>query len=139
MSFARKVHVLLKQEDSVDDAGRLKTAVDVAIFCFGYRLMSARATSIGTDGLTIDADLSRLPTHSYLEVSFRLRREVGSRLFRIPVYRHQAGADGTELLFVFPEEQQEELEDALEVHQAMELSAYSKSREPRYPPEIRRP
>ncbi len=139
MSFARKIHVLLKQEDAVDDVGRLKTAVEVVIYCFGYRLMSARATSIGMDGLSIDADLGGLPTHSYLEVSFRLRRELGSKLFRIPVYRNRAGEEGTDLLFVFPDEHRDELEEALAVHQRVELNAYAPARDKRIPPGVEHP
>lgn len=117
MNLAEKVHVLAQaQDEKRDNASRFSTSQEIVIYCFGYKLHTTVAQDIGLDGLRVRSDLSTLPAHSYLEVGFRLRNEIGSELFRIPVFRDCAGELGTELLFVFPTEHEGQLQNSLAAH-----------------------
>ncbi|HBS26759.1 MAG TPA: hypothetical protein DD827_06480 [Gammaproteobacteria bacterium] len=116
MNQAEKVHVFLQRQEQSDHFGRFSTSQEIVIYCFGFKLHTTEAQNIGLDGLRVRSDLSKLPVHAYIEVGFRLRNEVGSELFRIPVFRDQAGEAGTDLLFVFPAEHEDQLEGSLASH-----------------------
>jgi len=129
MSFAQKIPLPEEMETPVhpDDEAR----IEVVVYCYGYRMLSAPGRTIGARGVFVRADLSRLPEHSYLEVGFRLCRTSGSRQFRIPVFRHVISKAGTELRLVFPSEHAHELRVALDEHLNVEERRKIPSR-PRY-------
>ncbi len=116
MNQAEKVHVLLHRPEQSAHFGRFSTSQEIVIYCFGFKLHTTEARDIGLDGLRVRSDLSKLPVHAYIEVGFRLRSEIGSELFRIPVFRDKAGEAGTDLLFVFPAEHEDQLEGSLASH-----------------------
>ncbi len=128
MSFAQKIPAPREMEPPVH---LNEASIEVVVYCYGFRILSAPGRTIGTHGVFVNADLRRLPEHAYLEAEFRLCKASGSRRFRIPVFRHEVSESGTELRFVFPDEHALELRAALDEHLAVESMRKNTPR-PRY-------
>ena len=74
----------------------------VTIFRHSFPYAVRRSKNVGSDGIFVSTAPLNFTKNTYLEVEFELVNNLGSRIFRLPVYVDHITDKGMNLLFVEP-------------------------------------